>query len=287
MLLAICTVSLLATSIQSLTQQPTSTLAVGILKKDSGSSTQQVPTSSPTSSQNILTLNDTNVLQQTKKETDWVTIIVSILSLAVSSVVAYISILRQADIKLCFGRNIIIFPIFINVPTNNVTDAGIGFNLPLTFYNWSPQGGTIERIRLVVGRQNDNNDFYDMTWTTFVKIGSAGNFEDDNLAQPIPVKGLSSVNKVIRFDWTYEQAGNHKFDVQAGNYELRIYGWTKNTQKPSLKYKTSFTIKDKDYQIYKDSVSASLSRAIWISLDENEKPNQLVSRNTIDRLYSE
>jgi hypothetical protein len=286
MLLAICTISLLATSIKSVAQQPTNTPEPRSIKASSGALAKQSPTSLPTPSQNILTLNDTRAVPETKKETDWLTIVISLLSLAVSSVVAYTSSFKQANIQLCFGRNIILFPVTkINVTTSGITIAGVGFNLPITFYNWSPQGGTIQRIRLVVSKQN-HNDFYDMTWTTFVKIGSAGNFEDDNLAQPIAVKGLSSINQVIRFDWINELGGNI-FDLKAGNYELRIYGWTKNTEKPNLRYKNSFSLKEEDYRIFKDSVAANLSRAIWVSLDENEKPNQLVSRNTIDRLYSE
>lgn len=285
MLLAICTISLLATSILSVAQTPRNTADPGSIKQGSGSgaSTKQEPISSPTPSQNFLTLNDASAVQQAKKETDWVTIIVSILSLAVSSVVAYISILRQADIKLCFGRNIIIFPTLINVPTGG-TIPGIGFNLPLTLYNWSPQGGTIQRIRLVVAKEN-HDDFYDMTWATFVKIIPAG-FEDDSLAQPIAVKGLSSVNKVIRFDWSAE-LGGRQFEVKPGNYELRIYGWTKNAQKHSLKYTTSFTIKDKDDLNFKHIVAANLTSSIWIPLNENEKPNRFLSRNDIERLYSE
>ncbi len=290
MLLAICTISLLATSIKSLAQTPRNTADPGSIKQGSGASTKKAPISSPTPSQNVLKLNDTTTVRQTNKETDWIIMVVSIFSLVVSSAVAYTSNFRQANIQLCFGRNIILFPVTkvtkIDDTTSSVTIVGVGFNLPITFYNWSPQGGTIQRIRLVVSKQN-HGDFYDMTWTTFVKIGSAGNFEDDNLAQPIAVKGLSSINQVIRFDWITELGGKI-FDLQAGNYELRIYGWTKNTEKPSLKYKNSFTLKDEDCRTFKDSVTdSSLSKAIWVSLDENEKPNQLVSRNTIDRLYSE
>lgn len=277
---------LLIISAKSLAQPSKNTPDTATTRQSHGTSvTQKATTSSPSPSPNISTVKDNSAVQQIKKETDWVATVVSILSFVISCAVAYTSSLRQADIKLCFGRNIILFPISSNSTTNNATIIGVGFNLPITFYNWSPQGGTIQRIRLVVGRHN-HDDFYDMTWTTFVKIGSTGNFEDDNLAQAISVKGLSSVNKVIRFDWSNE-LGGHPFDVQAGNYELRIYGWTKNTAKPSLKYQTSFTLRDEHYQQFKDSVAANLSRSIWVSLDENEKPNQLISKNTVNRLYKE
>ena len=107
MLLAICTISLLATSLKSVAQQPTNTPHPRSIKEGSAALAKQSPTSLPTPSQNILTLNDTSAVPQTKKETDWLTIVISLLSLAVSCVVAYTSSFKQANIKLCFGRNII------------------------------------------------------------------------------------------------------------------------------------------------------------------------------------
>jgi len=124
-----------------------------------------------------------------------------------------------------------------------------------------------------------------MAWTTFVRIGSGGIFEDEDLAQPIPVEGRSSLNKIIRFDWNPEEGGR-QFDVQASNYELRIYGWTGDTEKPNLEYKTSFTLKkEPQYKRYEESIIKSTSLPIWIPLNENERPNQVLSANNIDRLY--
>lgn len=290
LLLAICTISLLLiTSIQSLAQPSNRTSAPENIKPSSGTSMiQQAPTLSLTPSRNILTLNDSGAVQQTKKETDWsatIATVVSMLGLGISLVVAYTSNLRPANIQLCFGRHLIFFPILIDIPTNSQTIKGVGFNLPLTLYNWSPKGGTIQRIRLVIGRQNHDDKFYDMTWTTFVKITDVGDFVNDNLAQPIAVKGISSINKVIRFDWISE--GSNSFEVQAGKYDLTIYGWTKNTKKPSLKHKSSLIIKDEHCQTFKDYVASSISRPIWLSLDENEQPNQVLLRSGIERLYEQ
>lgn len=287
-LLATCTILLLLiTSIQSFAQTSHQISIPEEIKPSSGTyMTQQAPILSLTPSQNVLTLNDSSAVQQTKKETDWsatIATVVSMLGLVISLVVAYTSNLRPANIQLCFGRHLIFFPIFIDIPTNTQTIRGVGFNLPLTFYNWSPKGGTIQRIRLVIGRQNHTEKFYDMTWTTFVKITEVGNFVNDNLAQPIAVKGISSINKVIRFDWISE--GNNSFEVQTGNYELRIYGWTKNTKKPSLQYKASLRIEDEHCQTFNNYVAANISRPIWLSLDENEQPNQLLLRSGIERFY--
>lgn len=214
--------------------------------------------------------------------------IISLLSLSVSVAVAYFSNFRGANIKLSFGRNIILFSVPNSILTgtsNNPVEAGVGFNIPITFYNWSPQGGTVQKIRLVIKRQG-SKDYYTMTWTTFARIGSGGVVEDEDLAQPIPVEGRSSVNKIIRFYWTPEE-GEKSFEVKPSDYELRIYGWTDGTKKPDLEYSTSFTIKEKThYEKYKESVAKNASSSIWIPLDENEKPNQVLYENDIKQLYS-
>jgi hypothetical protein len=227
----------------------------------------------PTPSTDSSTVNSTSAGPSSSLAT-----IISFLSLGVSAAVAYFSNFRQAKIGLLFSRNIVFFSLPGAV-------AGVGFNIPITFYNWSPQGGTIHRIRLVVSRQGQD-DCYDMAWTTFVKIGAGGIIEDADLAQPIPVEGRSSVNKFIRFDWTSEDGGK-QFDVQSGKYELDIYTWVSEAEKPNFHKKLSFVLKEEAHlKKYRESVAKNTDIPIWISLNENENPNQVLTKNTVDRLYS-
>jgi hypothetical protein len=216
----------------------------------------------------------------------FVTIAVSILSLSISAAVAYSSNFRRADIKLSVGRNIIFFSVPSSMrPGASNSLSGVGFYIPITFYNWSPRGGAIYRLRLIISREG-TADYYDMAWTTFVRIASGGSFEDENLAQPIPVEGRSSVNKIIRFDWNPEEGGQ-AFDTQSSVYKLRIYGWLGDTEKPSLEYKKSFTLKkEPHYKIYEESINKNASLPIIIPIDENEKSNQVLLENSIDKLYS-
>jgi hypothetical protein len=289
-LLAMCTSTLLLTmAAKVLAKQSNEILILEKIKQsDSNFIEKQSFPLSPIISQQLLAQNDNTTVQKVKKETDWnliVTALVSISSLVVSSAVAYTSNFRQADIKLCFSRDLIFSPIFIKDVSGNDIFKGVGFNLPLTFYNWSPQGGTIQRIRLVINKYSHDDKLYDMAWTTFVKITEAGNFVNDNLAQPISVKGHSSINKVIKFDWISEQDEQNSFDVQSGKYQLMIFGWTKNTEKPDLKYDTFFNLKEEHYKIFNHSMRDKKNRAIWVLLEENEQQNQLLSRNSINRLY--
>jgi hypothetical protein len=208
------------------------------------------------------------------------TLLISFASLLLSLVIAYFSYFRFAEIRLLAGRNITFFPSKVKTATGDI--VGITFNIPITFYNWSPQGGTVYKIRLAIGRQQQG-EYYDMTWTTFVKIGSGGSFEDESLAQPIPLAGKSSINKIIRFDWNPEFTGE-KFDVQVGKYDLMIFGWTKNTEKPDLKYVTSFLFKDDHYKKYENSLSNS-SLPIWLSVEDNERANTIITKARIDSFY--
>ncbi|WP_354635554.1 hypothetical protein [Planktothricoides raciborskii] len=237
--------------------------------------------SAPQIAQNSVKDNNVN---SNGMSADPISTIIAISSLIVSMSVAYVSHFQKAKIQLYIGTNIILFPICIPLKNGSgVQIEGIGFNLPITFCNRSSEGGTINRIRLVIGIPNCD-DCYDMTWNTFVKLEN-NNFEDENIAQAISVEGGSSVNKVVRFDWINE-LGGRKFDLKAGRYDLRLYGWTQYKQKPDIKYVTTFIVNDQNNKKFEENVATKLQGSIWVSLDEKEKPNQLVSRNTIDMLYS-
>jgi hypothetical protein len=214
-------------------------------------------------------------------QTNMLTVLISSASLILSITVAYFAYFRSATIKLLVGRNIILYP--SKVKTSQGDILGVTFNIPITISNWSPQGGTVYRIRLVVGKQGQD-EYYDMTWTTFVRISSSGNFQDDNLAQPIPVEGRSSTNKIIRFDWNPEFTGE-KFDVQVGKYELMLFGWTKDQKQPDLKYITSFIFKDKDYEKYEASIASGDFFSIWLSLEDDERPNTVITKTRVNDFY--
>lgn len=208
-------------------------------------------------------------------------ILISIASLTLSLVVAYFAYFRVASIKMLVGRNIIFYP--SKVRTANGDILGATFNIPVTFYNWSPQGGTVYRIRLLIGRQGQD-EYYDMTCTTFVRMSASGDFEYDDIAQPIPVDGRSSISKVVRFDWNPEFTGN-KFDVQVGKYDLMIFVWTKNENRPHLKYSTSFIVKEQDYEEYKKRISLNDFSSVWFSLEDDERPNTIVTKTRVNDFY--
>lgn len=206
---------------------------------------------------------------------------VSLFSLVVAATVAYVSNFSKAEIKLLVGRNIVFFS-----PPGTVAGDDVGFNIPVTFYNWSVKGGTIDRIRLVISRQGQD-DYYDMVWTTFVKIDDNGInviIKDEDLAQPIPVQGRSSVNKFIRFDWTLADGGR-RFPFQNDNYELNIFTWMVGDKKPSLHHKFLFVVEQEAYLKYQESVNNKTNIPIWISFKEREKPNQFLTRSKMEDDY--
>jgi len=215
------------------------------------------------------------------QQADMPTLLISVSSLILSLAVAYFSYFRLANINLLVGRNIILFPSMVKTTAGDV--LGITFDIPVTFYNWSPQGGTVYKVRLAIGK-HQQGEYYDMTWTTFVEIDDNGSFKDEGLAQPVAMGQRSSTNKIIRFDWNPEFTGE-KFDIQVGKYDLMIFAWTKNTEKPDIKYITSFSFRDEHHKKYGSILSASSSLPIWISLDESERPNTVITKARIDTFY--
>lgn len=213
---------------------------------------------------------------------DFIPIFVSVVSLILSGTVAYFSHFRAPRIKMLVGKNIMLFPSKVKSVGDDI--LGVTFNIPLTFYNWSPQGGTIYRIRLLVGRVNQG-EYYDMTWTTFVKISRSGNFEDEDLARPIPIEARSSLNKTVRFDWNPEFTGE-ALEIQKNiKYELRIFAWAEDKRKPNLGYSTSFILKEREYEQYQSSISSERFNSVFVALEDDERPNTVITRARLTNFY--
>lgn len=132
---------------------------------------------------------------------NWLYISISTLSLLISLSVAYLAYFQSAKPKVLVGSNLIIFNSFVNTISGMIW-GGITFVLPVTFYNWSPKGGSIYQVRLVIGQENNPQEYFDLAWTSFTKFIDGLTWEDEDIAQPIAIAGRDSVSKFIRFDWS-------------------------------------------------------------------------------------
>lgn len=212
-------------------------------------------------------------------------IIISLISLVVSIAVAYNAFLKPAKIEMLAGRTLIIANSFIlDLQTQQRQWGGLSLILPVTFYNWSPVGSSVYRVRLIIGRKDNQARNFDMIWSKFIEFSDGGDtLEIQSVVHPVPIQGKSSIVKFIQFDWSpYRQ---EKIEIREGEYQLRIYAWTSNNQKPDLKETINFNLPNEQVLRYQQSVEANETTLIDVPLGENRPPNSVLSRQDIENDY--
>lgn len=213
---------------------------------------------------------------------NWLYVSISTFSLIVSLSVAYLAYFQSAKPKLLVGSNLIVFNSFVNTISGMVW-GGITFVLPVTFYNWSPRGGSIYQVRLVIGQENNPQEYFDLAWTSFTKFIDGLTWEDEDVAQPIAVPGKDSVSKFIRFDWS--PLTKEKLHLKQGQYELILFVWLSNSDKPEICEKFSFSLTEEIYQEFQKTVANDESLGIWISIDNSRRINNVMTKAGIEREY--
>lgn len=212
-------------------------------------------------------------------------IIISLVSLVVSITVAYTAYFKPAKIQMLAGRTLIIANSFILDPqTQQPQWGGLSLILPLTFYNWSSTGSSVYRVRLIIGRNDNQARNFDMIWTKFIEFSDGGTtLEVESIVHPIPIAGKSSIVKFIQFDWSpFRQ---ERIEVKEGQYQLKLYAWTGNNQKPDLKETINFSFTNEQAVRYQKSVQANETTPIDITLGETRQPNNVLTRQDIENDY--
>lgn len=210
-------------------------------------------------------------------------LIISSLSLLVSLSVGYLAYFQAAKPKILIGSNLILFNSATVTPTEEVW-GGVTFVLPLTFYNWSPRGGSIQQVRLIIGQKENPKEYFDMAWSNFVKFIDGITWEDEDVAQPIAISGRSSVTKFVRFDWS--PLAGETLQIKSGQYEMVILVWTNgNIEKPNLVQEQSFYITEAVNAEYQTTVSNQMSFGFWIPINDNRRMNSTINRADINKIY--
>ncbi len=213
---------------------------------------------------------------------NWLYLSISTFSLIVSLSVAYLAYFQSAKPKVLVGSNLIVFNSFVNTISGRIW-GGITFVLPVTFYNWSPRGGSIYQVRLVIGQENNPQEYFDLAWTSFTKFIDGLTWEDEDVAQSIAIPGRDSISKFIRFDWS--PLTKEKLNLKKGQYELILFVWLSNSDKPEICEKFSFSITEEIYQEFQKTVANDDSLGIWISIDNSRRINNVMTKSGITREY--
>ena len=212
-------------------------------------------------------------------------IVISLISLSVSIAVAYNAYFQPARLKMLPGKTMFIANTFVPDPqTGQLQWGGLSLILPLTFYNWSPVGSSIYTVRLIIGREDNQSRNFDMIWTKFIQFSNNGaTLEVESITHPIPIAGKSSVVKFIQFDWS--PLRQERIEIKEGQYQLNLLAWNDNSSKPKLKESINFNITNEQSLRYQQSVQSNLTTPIDIYLKETRQPNNVLTRQDIERDY--
>ncbi len=214
------------------------------------------------------------------KLTEFIAIIISLISLILSVVVAYLSFFQPSKIKVLVGNNLVFFNSYIEDSVGK-TWGGLSFYLPISFYNWNRKGGEIHQIRIVLGRLDNPMSYFDMVWANFAQLSKnkVRLMEDIDIAQPVAIGAQSSISKILRFNLSpFTQS---KLEIKPGNYELMVFGWTRNGGKPDLIKNLSFQIDDTQAKEYQNHVAKDLSLPILVPLGDNRLPNNILTKKDV------
>jgi hypothetical protein len=212
-------------------------------------------------------------------------IFLSVISLFVSIAVAYNAYFQPAQLKMLPGKTMFIANTSLPDPqTGQLQWGGLSLILPLTFYNWSPVGSSIYTVRLIIGREDNQSRNFDMIWTKFIQFSDNGaTLQVESITHPIPIAGKSSVVKFIQFDWSpFRQ---ERIEIREGQYQLNLLAWSDNSSKPKLKESINFNVTNEQSLRYQQSVQANLTTPIDIYLKETRQPNNVLTRQDIEKDY--
>ncbi len=209
---------------------------------------------------------------------DELTLAISFLSLIVSGTVAYFAWLRHAKLEVLLGSNLNFFNSAATTPIGDQW-GGVSFVLPLTFYNWSPQGGTVHQVRLILGQKDSPDTYFDMVWTNFVTFVDGMAWTNATVAQPIAIAGRSSVTQFIRFDWS--PLSNTRLILREAAYTLTLLVWTHSGSKPSLREERTFTLERFIVQEFQTSVDQQQSFGFWVSIDNARRSNRVITETEL------
>ena len=174
-------------------------------------------------------------------------LILSGISLIVSLLVTYLTHFRAAKIEIFSGGRLLFYPAPY-ATVDGLVWGGFGFYLPITFHNSGTRGGTVFEVRLLI-QPVFNSITYDMSWAEFaVMHSSERRFVTKNMAQPLAISGNESASEMIQFVWS---PFARSFEVEEGEYDVKILVWTKRNQKPQIIFGTRTKITKEQVEDYK------------------------------------
>ncbi|EHH3082021.1 hypothetical protein ABMY37_21765 [Vibrio vulnificus] len=211
-------------------------------------------------------------------------LLVSIVSLLVSSLIAYVAYFKPASIDMIVGKVISFYPLPEQVGTE-VHWGGVAFHVPITFHNWSTKGGAIEEVRIILEHKGNPSQNYDMTWCTFTQMHTEElRWVHKSVAQPIAVPGKGAVSEVVLFAW--KKSAGQSLIIESGEYVLRVLAYQTGDRKPALKYENNFIVSNEIAKYHAGFLAKRQPYSIEVPLGESSRGNTVISREQARELYN-
>ena len=223
------------------------------------------------------------ILQSTSAVSPWIPIVISVISLLMTLIVAYTATLKRSRPSLLVGSRITIYPAPYQTAEKMVW-GGTGIYIPMTFFNWSPNGGSVVDCRLNISKADNPNEVFDIGWSEFHEmLHNERRMGYSGFAQPIPMPPRSSVTKTILFIWL--PFSDNMLKVKHGLYNLVILVWTKSGSKPNIRQTFEFTIGEKEANEYSLNLKNENPLTIDVSIRETNRINSLLTKDQVKKIY--
>lgn len=189
-----------------------------------------------------------------------ITIIISVLSFAISIFGVYLTHLRKAKIITLLSENIMV----------QYFKDGFGLYLPISFINISASVGIVNRVSLELIRLDNPKRKYNIKWTHFRKYNdSENNWKFDDHCYHLPIDGKKGITKMIWFDW----ALNSDDIWQAERYSIKVSIWTNGFNKISHSKKYYFNLTEEYVSILNQRKIDNNNRLLEVGIENYIESN--------------
>lgn len=168
----------------------------------------------------------------------YIAIIIAVISIIISGLSFYYTIFKTFDLKVDLNPE-------IKIQYRN----NLGFYIFTSFFNNSPNNGSITKIAMVLYQSSSPDDKYLFTFEGFRETKEQGIYTSSDENLPIFFKPWSRETRVMNFIYTKT---NEQFPIAMGTYISELYFWTDNSEKPSYRHQFSFDISADILDFYKE-----------------------------------
>jgi len=201
---------------------------------------------------------------------DYSSLFISGISLVLSTITIYYTLMRPAKLKIFVGP-------FIIITRHN---SYFAFNIPTTIANRSNQTGVIKRATMIITHNDTPQQNYHMLWNSFRKISSDGStwIQYDTVSS-IAIIAKSTENRNIEYQGKFESIP--KLCLKKGTYQVRFYYWS-NKPRPIVFLKHEIYI-DENQETHFGNPEM-IGKIIQLTVDNDMNMNEILTKNQVEKI---